>query len=334
MGGPWSACPSGGFGDVDASGQAECADCEVPQRSHDPGSGSGSDLGFVLLIQGVAQPVKRLDRPLFPDVAGQVGGVCLPGFRAGDAECGDGRDRLAVQVRDVPFDEEHLADVRERQVVGGGQDLDGAGGDPAVAFIGGGMSDRNLAPRQRVESTEQCPPVLLHRKHELAAVLMDVVRGGLHRVQRVRGHDLVFQVDLAEDHRGHRYLVRLLADLCLGGDHRGGGVRADQGREQPDLVPVSVFRAPDRLAVQPHLHQRRRAVLLAASRPAVAAVLNPARFISHVPAATSNAPASASVSTRQIVVFDGGGAGAAPLRRYKSARITGGTSATQPVIAV
>jgi hypothetical protein len=36
----------------------------------------------------------------------------------------------------------------------------------------------------------------------------------------------------------------------------------------------------------------------------------------------------------QIVVFDGGEAGAAPLRRYKSARIAGGTSATQPVIAV
>jgi len=45
-------------------------------------------------------------------------------------------------------------------------------------------------------------------------------------------------------------------------------------------------------------------------------------------------PASASVSTRQIVVFDGGGAAAAPLRRYTSARIAGGTSATQPVIAV
>ena len=71
-----------------------------------------------------------------------------------------------------------------------------------------------------------------------------------------------------------------------------------------------------------------------ASWPAVAGMVNPARFISHVPAATSSAPASASVSTRQIVVFDGGGAGAAPLRRYKSARTAGGTSATQPVIAV
>jgi hypothetical protein len=53
-----------------------------------------------------------------------------------------------------------------------------------------------------------------------------------------------------------------------------------------------------------------------------------------LPATASNASVSASVSTRQIVVFDGGGAGAAPLRRYRSARIAGGTSATQPVIAV
>jgi hypothetical protein len=53
----------------------------------------------------------------------------------------------------------------------------------------------HLAPWQRVESIEQGPPVLLHREHELAAMLMDVVRGGLHRMQRVRGHDLAFQVE-------------------------------------------------------------------------------------------------------------------------------------------
>jgi hypothetical protein len=51
-----------------------------------------------------------------------------------------------------------------------------------------------------------------------------------------------------------------------------------------------------------------------ASRLAVAGVANPAAFISHVPAATPGASAPASVRTRQIVVFDGGGAGAAPLR--------------------
>src|SRR6266851_3755141 len=76
---------------------------------------------------------------------------CLLGFRTCDAERGDGRDRLAAQAGDVPLDEEHLADVRERRVIGGGQDLDGTGGDPAVALVGGGLSDRDLVPWQRVE---------------------------------------------------------------------------------------------------------------------------------------------------------------------------------------
>src|ERR1019366_9262667 len=51
-----------------------------------------------------------------------------------------------MQVRDVPFDQEYLVDVRERQILRRGQHLDGAGGDPAVAFIGGGVGDRHLAP--------------------------------------------------------------------------------------------------------------------------------------------------------------------------------------------
>jgi len=76
------------------------------------------------LIQGVAQPEQRLDRPLVPDIPGQVGGVCVLGSRAGDAERGDSGYRLAAQAGDVPLDEEHLADVRERQAVRGGQDLD------------------------------------------------------------------------------------------------------------------------------------------------------------------------------------------------------------------
>jgi len=73
-----------------------------------------------------------------------------------------------------------------------------------MALIGGGMSNRSLVPRQRVEGIEQGPPGLFHREHELAAPLMDTGRGGIHRVQRIRRHDLVVQVDLVQHHRGHR----------------------------------------------------------------------------------------------------------------------------------
>jgi len=48
----------------------------------------------------------------------------------------------------------------------------------------------------------------------------------------------------------------------------------------------------------------------------------------------SKTPASASVITRQVVAFDGGRAGLAPARMYKSASTAGGTSFTQPAIAV
>ena len=41
-------------------------------------------------------------------------------------------------------------------------------------------------------------PVLLHREDESASALADEARGGLHGVQRVRGHDLAVQVDPAD----------------------------------------------------------------------------------------------------------------------------------------
>jgi hypothetical protein len=70
--------------------------------------------------------------------------------------------------------------------------------------------------------------------------LLGLVRGGLHCMQHIRGHDLVVQVDLDEYHRGHRYFIGFHANLGLRGDHRGGGVRADQGCEQADLVSAGV----------------------------------------------------------------------------------------------
>jgi hypothetical protein len=60
-------------------GQAEGSAGEIVQAGHDPGPGSGSDLGLVFLVPGVADPVQGFDRPLFPDVAGQGGRACLTG---------------------------------------------------------------------------------------------------------------------------------------------------------------------------------------------------------------------------------------------------------------
>jgi hypothetical protein len=42
-------------------------------------------------------------------------------------------------------------------------------------------------------------------------------------------------------HRGHRYLVRLLADLGLRGDHRGGGVRAGRAASRRTWFPSAFF---------------------------------------------------------------------------------------------
>ncbi len=66
---------------------------------------------------GRTEPMQRLDRPLPAHVADQVGGAGPVGGGAGHAESGHRRDRVAVQVTDVPFDEQDLADVRERQIL-------------------------------------------------------------------------------------------------------------------------------------------------------------------------------------------------------------------------
>src|SRR5215467_3710418 len=106
-----AAGPSGGFGDVSAPGQAQGADGQVAQGRHDPWPGPGSDPRLVLLIQGVAQPVPGLDRPLPTDVAREVRGAGLVRAWAGDAEGGHRGQRVAVQAADVALDQQDLADV-------------------------------------------------------------------------------------------------------------------------------------------------------------------------------------------------------------------------------
>jgi len=59
--------------------------------------------------------------------------------------------------------------VRERQIIWRGQDLDGAGGDPAMAAVGGGIGDRSAPPGQGVQGVEQAGLVVLDRQDELRA---------------------------------------------------------------------------------------------------------------------------------------------------------------------
>jgi hypothetical protein len=113
--------------------------------------------------------VQGLDRPLPADEPGQDSGAGPGGVQAGDAERGDVGQGRAVQDGDVPLDQVCLADVRERQVAGRVHDLDGAGLDPAVAAVGGGTGDRDVAPGQGVQGVEQAGLVVLDREREVRA---------------------------------------------------------------------------------------------------------------------------------------------------------------------
>lgn len=135
-----------------------------------------------------------------------------------------------------------------------------------MAFVEAAVCDGDVFPGQGVEGVEQGAAVLFHREHELTPVLADVLCGGFHCVQRVGGHDLAVQVDLAEHHRRHRDLIGLRADLGLGGDDRVRGVRANQGREQVRLIPLGIFGAADRLAIEPDLDKPGGLAVITAGR--------------------------------------------------------------------
>ena len=61
---------------------------------------------LVFLVQSVTQPVKRLNCPLLAHVLGEVCDAELLGGGAGDAERGDRREQVAVQVGDLPLDQD------------------------------------------------------------------------------------------------------------------------------------------------------------------------------------------------------------------------------------
>jgi hypothetical protein len=71
--------------------------------------------------------------------------------------------------RCVALGEHDLLDAGERQIFWRGQHLDGAGGDPPIAAVGGRVRDWHFMPGQRVYRIEQGFAVLFHRQHELPA---------------------------------------------------------------------------------------------------------------------------------------------------------------------
>ncbi len=67
----------------------------------------------------------------------------------------------------MALDQVRLADVREGQVVGRVNDLDGAGDDPAVPAVGGRVRDRDVLPGQGVQGIKQAGLVVLDRQDEV-----------------------------------------------------------------------------------------------------------------------------------------------------------------------
>jgi hypothetical protein len=65
---------AGGLGDVAAADQVDGADREVSQGGHDVGAVAGAGAGVVFAVEGVTQPVKRLDTPVVLDEPGDSWG--------------------------------------------------------------------------------------------------------------------------------------------------------------------------------------------------------------------------------------------------------------------
>lgn len=116
--GQWSVivagCPAEGGGDVGVTGQAEGADGQVAQAGHDLGRSTGADLGAVLVVGDIADPVDSvLDLPVPPHQRAEPSRAGLGGRQAGDAVGGLLPDALAVQAAGVTADPEDLRGMGE-----------------------------------------------------------------------------------------------------------------------------------------------------------------------------------------------------------------------------
>jgi len=115
-----------------------------------------ADAGGVSAEGDVAAVVQAvLDGPFRAGEGGEPGRAGLGRGQAGDAERGDIGAAAAVQAADVAFDQEDLRRVREREVFGGRQHLDGAGLVAAAPAIAVCVRDRGVFPWQGVDRREQ-----------------------------------------------------------------------------------------------------------------------------------------------------------------------------------
>ena len=173
--------------------------------------------------------MRVLHPPVAPDVGEQVFRRGVVRAQAGEVEdgLGPGVPPAFLLVRDVPLDEQGLARVLEAGAVGGGQDADGAGLDPAAADLAGRGGDGHGFPGQRVQglvqvrlncpgrATSQCASFALRTNRELslfacmASAVMTAPGQRQRREQRLEVADLVglpgFRDPVLGDHYPREY---------------------------------------------------------------------------------------------------------------------------------
>jgi len=178
---------------------------------------TGAQLVCVLCEGDVADPVHAvLDRPVPAGPSGQLaGGGLLPG-QVGDGVDGPGRPPPRAQGTMAPGDPQHLAGVREQQVV------DGDGPQlavllTAVAGVVAAVHHRDLVPGQGSQLFRQVRLVSLHGHQVVRVALPDEAGGvialGVQRIHRHHRAAKVLVVDVGQQRGERRDLAGLRRDL-------------------------------------------------------------------------------------------------------------------------
>ena len=169
----------------------------------------------VLPERDIADIMMHFYGPVAAEVGEQVSGARLVRREAGDAEDGDRAEQFPVRAVAVPFDEEHLPDLRPflQDLLRRREGLDGAGIDAAVAAVDGPGLSREGPPGQRVGRVEQFLLVIADGEDEEGAGGLDLLRVLALRVHLVCADDGVLQVaggDLVQEVAEDGDLVGLL----------------------------------------------------------------------------------------------------------------------------